>query len=433
MSYTGRLGNVAFALESTYGTFATATKKIRIISESITKSLTTVADDSLIGQLYPQDVIKVGSTVAGSVETNLHPDEAGYWMKLLLGGEETISEPVQALIIVDYTGSELYASLEKSGDTITAKVGADSGSAAADTNFNTTGSIDVSTASFDTATELAAAINGYTGWKATYVGYADADTGDIGDFSAIALTEDGDREQSLDFACQPSSTVAKTHKFYNASADSNLGSASLTIDRTLGTGEAIGLTGIKTNSMSLSVSAADLVKASFDLKGQAEETGKTFPALSATCLEAFKATKCELWIDDLNVSGLKDISLSINNNLDDATVIGSELNEEPIRQSGSVEISGTVNLGSEFWAKRSLFLNNTRSQIKIYIEGVDLADSNVYYSLFINMKAMKFTDFNTSLSSPDRLTVPFSASLVQACGETKPIEIWVVNTDTTVY
>lgn len=189
MARTGRNGYMHAKKETTWGTYVTPDLVIRFSTESLNRQVKHVEDAAQVGEIYPTEMIKTSDGVAGSIEMAMHGDTCGPLLHGTLGSD-TISTPWNAIIIVHYNGTSDYARLTKSGTTLTAEISSDDSSWSGDSNFGSSGDIDLSAGSYDTMTELQAAIDGYTGYSATLFGDGTADTSTIADFTATYLWED---------------------------------------------------------------------------------------------------------------------------------------------------------------------------------------------------------------------------------------------------
>ena len=182
----GRFSELAYKKESAWGTYIAPDKKLRMISEGLNTIVDPVEIDNLIGKEGVTDVIKVGENANGVIESKCYPDEVGEFLHGCLGDQSAVTDPYNSVLVVSYNGTEIGARLTKTGSNLLAEI--HNGTTwVADTNFNTTGTIDLSTASFDTMTELQLVINGYTGWQAYLFGLTSDLTINIPDFTATNL------------------------------------------------------------------------------------------------------------------------------------------------------------------------------------------------------------------------------------------------------
>jgi hypothetical protein len=69
---TGRLGNVTFKKEATYGTYLTGDSYLRVSSESMNRAVEHAEDPALVSQIYTTDLIKVGDAIGGSWGRDRH-------------------------------------------------------------------------------------------------------------------------------------------------------------------------------------------------------------------------------------------------------------------------------------------------------------------------------------------------------------------------
>lgn len=438
MANTGRLGRVDYEKETTWGVAATsAMKNLRVTSESLTRAIEHVEDGQLIGEIYTTDMVKVADGATGGFEITAHPEEVGPLFYFSLGKQETPGSPSAGYLRVNYTGSENYASLQIASGIMTAKVGADAAAAIADVNFNTTGSIDFSDLSFDTLTEVATAIQGYTGWTAQEFGSGAASMASVADQSETPLKEDAQLQGSFITPIPVTSTESAVHKITPAQATDDMPSFSLKINRTLGTDKSYVFTGCKVNTLAINMTAKDLVKLSLGLSVKEELNDQTDQSGTINDLQGYISPRTDVYYNEINVDEVKDSVINVNNNLDESNVVGDFLKIEQIRNGGTIEQSGTLNLttGSDgSYQFYSFYVNDTPIEQVYYIESPFYADqtNNVKYSVLIKLNKVKLTDFNSPLSTPDRLTISEAGMAVKS-KYYKHIEIYVVDQETGSY
>lgn len=443
MARTGRNGNVAIKKETTYGTYVAGDIYTRVSSESLNREITHVEDPALVGSIYTTEMIKTGEQVSGGFETTLHPDTAGIYMHAVLGGESAVTDPNDAYLVISFNGSDSYARLTNSSDVLTAETSTNGSSWAADTNFNATGSIDLSDASFDTFTELQAAIDGYTGWSATLFGNTTATSTNIADFSATNLKADGVKVGAMLLQSGVSgSTVAKTHNLTPAGSTASLPSYSVTIARQLGTDESLGFVGCKLSSMGINAEANGLVSSSLTWNGQKEETGKTDLSLTLPSSQGYTSANMTILAIDpdgnqIDMDEVNSFNATLNANLDEARVIGSLYKKEPVRQSSTLEVSFSANNTSTQYALRDDFISDSAIELFVYMKSADEADTSnsIPYSSLIRFPALKLTNFNSPLSTPDRLVIEGAGTVEKPQNSvyTSHIYVYTVDTDTTTY
>jgi hypothetical protein len=186
---TGRLGNVAYKKESTWGTYIAGDTYIRVSTESLSRTVEHTEDPALISEIYTTDMIKVGDGISGSMEAVQHGDEMGELLWGVMGGQDAPASPVKSWLLVSYNGTANYMRLTKSGTSLTAETRNTSTEAwTGDSNFSTaSGILTLSDAANDTLTELTSVIGGKTGYDAILFGAGTHASSDISDFSATEI------------------------------------------------------------------------------------------------------------------------------------------------------------------------------------------------------------------------------------------------------
>ena len=433
---TGRLGNVTLKKESTYGTYIAGDTQLRITDESLLRAIEHGEDAQLIGELYTSDMIKIADGAKGGINSSVHPDTIGIIMQGILGEEAIVSDPAEAYVIVNYVGSVAYARLTKSGTDLTAETSTDGSSWSVDAGFGTAGVIDLTDGATDTATELSAVIDGYTDYSSSVVGTGTSASSNIPDFSATNMKQAEERVSSIILAYKVSgSTTAKTHSLTPADSTACLPSYSFTVNRTLGTDKSVGIVGAKFSSIGITAGVKDIVKYSLNVVAQAEEGDKTDISLTIPTYEAFISPKITAWMNETKLTTLKDLSITINTNVDENNVIGSYEIEEPIRQNSTIETSFTANLNTVNYALRSNYTGDIPVEMLFYFENTNDADTvnNIPFSMLIRIPAVKLTDFNTTLSTPDRMQITGAGTAVKPLALADHIEVYIVDNLTSTY
>jgi len=134
---------------------------------SLVKSAQNEKDPVIIGRNMATSKIMTAYDVKGSIPLSFRPCAGvGLALKSLLGTEAT-PEQVGACIRMRYTGSSASCKVTASatGDSLTSIVGV-KGSETGDSNFGTSGTIDLTAVSFDTIDKLVTAIEAYADYEA---------------------------------------------------------------------------------------------------------------------------------------------------------------------------------------------------------------------------------------------------------------------------
>lgn len=131
---------------------------------SVKKNLAKEQDKANMGGKYPAGYTKTKESVEGNLPVTFHPEQFATLAFLGLGAMTT-EKAYSGFMAVFYSGNADSCLIERTAaGKLTVKIGVP-GAEVADTNFNSTGEIDLSSPGFDTMAELAEAISGYTGYK----------------------------------------------------------------------------------------------------------------------------------------------------------------------------------------------------------------------------------------------------------------------------
>jgi hypothetical protein len=241
---------------------------------------------------------------------------------------------------------------------------------------------------------------------------------------------------------ETNSTEAKQHTLTPAGTTLSLPSFSLTINRDLGTNESIGAVGCKFSSITLTNAAKDLCKFSLTVDGKQEETSKNDTSVTVPTIEGFLSANMKIVMEEADGSltemdEVKDYSVTINANVDDNRVIGSYYKKEQVRQNSTIEYSFTANNTTTQYAIRSNYTADTPVGVYLYWVSNDYADTtnSIPYSMLIRIPDSKLTDFNSPLSTPDRLTISGAGTVIKPLNTsyTDHITVYVVDGDVSSY
>lgn len=444
MPRIGRNGNVTYKKETSWGTYVAGDGYLRVSTESMNRAVEHAEDPALVSELYTTDMIKIGDGISGSMEATMHPDEMGEIIWGVLGGQSSAVQPAKSWLLVGYNGTANYARLTKSGTSLTAETrNTSTESWTGDTNFSTAaGVLDLSVAANDTLTELQSVIAGKTGYDAILFGSGTPASSDIADFSATEIRSNDIKVGAYAMKLETSSTEAKMHTLTPASSTESLPSFSFTINRSLGTDASVGAVGCKFSSITLNNAAKDLCKYSLTIDGKAEETGKSDVSVTVPTAEGYLSANMKIVAEEpdgslVEMDEVKDYSLTINANLDDNRVIGDFNKKEQTRQGSTMEISFTANNTSTQYALRDNYTADTPVGMYLYWKSNDNADAtnSIPYSIMIRIPDAKLTDFNSPLSTPDRLTITGAGTVVKPENTvySEHIYCYIVDGDTSSY
>jgi hypothetical protein len=289
---------------------------------------------------------------------------------------------------------------------------------------------------------LQTVIDGYTGYQATLFGDGTEASSNIPTFAATNIFEADKNAGGLLLRSNISgSTVAKTHALNPEGASTCLPSFSLTVNRVLGTNKSVAFTGTKFSGMTLSVSAADLVKLSMPFMARQELEDQTDISLTLPEIQAFTAAKTTLLAvkqDGTHVAldEVKDYSITINTNIDENRNVGSLFISEQIRQGSTIENSFTANNTSTQYDLRSEYTNSRPIELYMYMESTTEVDTtnSIPYSMLVRLNSVILKDYNSPLASPDRLTISATSESIKPIGtNSNHVDVFVVDNILTTY
>ena len=431
MPSTGRQSKISVVKEASWGTYLTPTTALSASNISMISKTEHKEDPRLIGQQFTSDMIRTGEIVEGNIDVSMHPEEIGTIMKLALGTEATISTPSAVKIYLSYTGADAYASISITSGVWLGKSG--TSQATATMKFT----LDTATTPYDTASELATAINLVSGWKAYVFGIGSTVITSISDVTETAILSNGILNGYLTSKASSSTTV-KEHHFSPITASTNLPSFSACVDATLGSGHAIGYSGIKVNTLKIDTKAGELEKISMGLVGKVEALDQTYPAVSPVYDRPYAVGNSRMILNGIEVLDLLDVSFDLNNNIDKPKYVGQYMIGEQISQGGTIQISGTVNLDSTEWTTNyGQYKADTPVEVLIWMQNATNADTGTstttpYYTL-IKINNLKLRSWDSPITGPNRITSKFTGTAVFQDVNTNYIDVYVSDKTTAVY
>jgi hypothetical protein len=383
-------------------------------------------------------MIKSGYSVEGAVEMKAHPYFTGDALFFALGKDDTPVNPAQGFIIIWYTGASAYARIRKTTLDLIAEKSTDGTTWVADTDFATTGTLALGTS---VLSAIVALINGYTGYKAKYVGYASSPVANLADWTNVTTKSAGVKVGACIQPYLVTSTISKCHKISaDNTALADIPSFSMAIDRNFGTAKDIGLAGCKLSSLTLKVDPKNLVSLSLSITAKSQDNAYTYAATDVPASKAFTTNLVSMFVDSMVTQEVKDFSLTINNNLFKDEAVGVETFNAQGRQGASIEASGNMNLtvtdstDEETIALQGKMQNDTPVEIIMYLESSEYSDlaGFVKYNVLIRLRSVKLTDCSPVVSGPDRITLPLAGKAV-ASTFGNHIDIWCTNAQTAQY
>lgn len=427
-----------FSKESSEGVYVAPTQSQHFVSEGMKYTPQSIEDPSNIGKLFTSDMIKTGYNVEGSVEMKAHPYFTGDALFFTLGSSDTPINPVQAFILIWYTGSANYARISKSTTNLTAETSSDGVTWTADSSFGTSGTLALGS---NTLSQIVTIIDAYADYKCVGLGYQSAPVANLADFANVVMKSAGVKVGACIQPYLVTSTVAKAHKIYaNDAALADIAPFSMCIDRNFGTAKDIGLAGCKISSLAIALEPKNLVNLSISIKAKTQNNAVTFAASDVPVSKAFQTNLSKVFVDSLMSQEVKDLTLTINNNLFTDEAVGVDTFNSQGRQGAGIELSGNLNLtvsdaiDEETISLQGKMQSDVPVETIIYLESPDYADlaNNAKYSLLIRVRSVKLTDCSPVVSGPDRLTLPLAGKAV-ASAFGNHLDTWMTNQRLTQY
>ena len=427
-----------FKKETVEGTFVAPSQSHHFVSEGMKYTPQSIEDPSNIGKLFTSDLIKSGYSVEGSVEMKAHPYFIGDALFFSLGKSDTPVNPVQGFLIIWYTGTEKYSRIRKTALDLIAEKSTDGATWVADTAFGTAGTYAIGTGLLSA---IVTAINGFTGFKAKALGYASSPPANLADWTDVTLKSNDIKTGACIQPYLVTSTISKCHKISaDNSALADIPSFSMAIDRNFGTAKDIGLSGCKISSLALKVAPKGLVDLSVGVIAKSQNNAYTYGASDVPDSKGFTTNLVSVFVDSMITQEVKDLGITINNNLFKDEAVGVETFNSQGRQGASIDVSGSLNLtvtdatDEETISLQGKMQSDIPVEIIMYFEGSDYADlaNNVKYSFLVRMRAIKLSDCSPVVSGADRLTLPIAGKAV-ASSFGNHIDIWVTNKQTAQY
>lgn len=234
----------------------------------------------------------------------------GQLLNSLLGQESTPTQ-IAACIRIRYTGSSASCKIaaNTSSDELTSDVGA-LGSESGDTNFGTSGAIDLTASATDTVAELVSVINAYDDYECEKVFGADAT--DAADIIDITAAQGKSRWVYVWFSSADSGYYLHTWPVVLT----NTARPVYSLQRD-GMQDDYLDDGVMVNQMELSAALKSMLEGSVDLLGMEEVTdGVTASALTLEDVDPLIFSHGSLALGAYDFTHVRSVSLTMNNNAD---------------------------------------------------------------------------------------------------------------------
>jgi hypothetical protein len=380
--------------ETTQGTAVSRTAVIPIRGmPGLTKTAQKELDPAIVGRNMDAGEFSVAYDVAGTIPVTPRPAAGlGMLFNSLFGDEQASPDQIAACIRIRYSGSESSAkiSADTTGDTLTSEVG-DYGSESGDTNFGTSGDIDLTAASTDTVGELVSTINGYDDYEAeTVFGATDTDAAEI-----IDITQAQAKNKWVYVWFTSASSGIYKHEWQVVLDSTERSSYSVQVDNMH---DNFLYDGCVVASASLSAALKALVEMDFEVLGMEESTGET--AYSGDELESYGPylfQKGDFSIGATDFSYLRNINMNFGNNPNtEGYGMGSLYRQ--YHEKGKFDCSGDLQIryDSNVYALRSnVFDDSVVSMTLSFATNSNIA-TNIQGLLLIELPAVQLSDYQAT-------------------------------------
>lgn len=439
----GAMTSITYEKQSAYGTAVATTKPWRANADSFKLKKEKVDDGALIGKQLMSKPIEVARMTEATLESPAYVDQLGTGLWSVLCGESTISDPAVAFVLISYNGASAYHRLTLSSSTLTAETSSNGSSWSADTAFNTTGSIDLTAAGFDTLTELQAAIAGYTGYDCILFGDGATSSALLAEFTATQTkTASVCQGGKLLFALNTTSTTTAMHSISNAGAGTDSPSFTFQVNRGLGTNQSIVYDSMVGKTLTLTSAAKDVLKMSLALTGREELTAQTDSAVANTDVPSYVVGRMKLVFENragelIEFAEVKNITNTLNPSLEDNRNVGDLYPGQPGRNTPAYDVSLSANCTSTQYAVRAKYLANETVSMYLFCKTDDKADSanSVPYNFLVRIPSLHIKEFDAPSANRDRVLITMAASAITSESSVYTSDIYAYVTDkvTAVY
>lgn len=369
--------------ETTAGTAVARTAVIPIRGmPTLRKTANKEVDPVIAGRNMDAGAFSTSYPVGGSLPLTPRPSAGlGMLLNAWLGQEQASPDQIAACIRIRYTGSEASAkiSADSTGDTLTSEVG-DKGSETGDTNFGTSGDIDLTALSTDTVGELVSTINGYSDYECEKLFGADGtDAADI-----IDITSAQGKNQWAYIWFSSTTSGFYRHVWEVVLSNTERDTFSVQID---GMHDNYLYDGVIVDSMSWNAALQGLLEADAECLGFDETIGQS--AYSGDALESYGAyifQHAGFSLDEIDYSYLRSISFSgTNNSTQDGYGIGALVRS--YHEKNKFDLTGSFQLrySSDVYAHRADMFNDAEIALSFYFKTNDNLATDIPGLLLIEM------------------------------------------------
>lgn len=385
-------------------------------------------DDVLIGRNMDPAELLVAGNVAGPLPLRPRPS-AGFGMLLnSLLGQEGAPTQIGAMIRMRYTGSEASAkiSANTTADSLISEVG-DLGSEAGDTNFGTSGTIDLADTATDTIGELVSTINGYTDYECQKIFGNDAD--DAGDIVDITAEQGKDNWVYIRFSSTTSGAYA--HTFPVVLTNTERPTYSVQIDERHDNWL---YTGAVADRLTLSAAVRGIMDGTTDLLGFEEEGSQSESGLSLEDRRPFIFADHTFLFQGVAYNFVRNLSLEVINNHDTDGYGGGSYDRQ-YHQKGMFEATGSfqAKYDATLFAHRAKVFDGTRASLSMIFQTPNIV-SGIPGLLLVEMPNLQLNLYDYTENN-DQIDASINFRAVNPLGTVygSPFRVTMITTDSGAY
>tara|TARA_R100001530_G_scaffold116421_1_gene83482 strand:- start:1589 stop:2875 length:1287 start_codon:yes stop_codon:yes gene_type:complete len=384
-------------------------------------------DPAISGENMMLGKYAVAGDVAGSIPIGFRASAGvGMCLNSILGQEVT---PVQigALIRIRHTGSEASAKIiaNTAANTIDADIG-DKGSEAADTNWGTAGSIDLTNSSYDTVSELVAAIDGYSEYECEKVfGPGATDAGLIQTMTRQA--SDG----WAYFWFTSASSGAYLHQWPVVLTTTQRPTYSIQIDERQ---DNFTYAGCVINEFNINAALRGFIEADVNILGFTETGGQSASSVATATEEPMRFHNGKLSVGPYDFTYIRNHSINMSNqHRNEGYGQGSIFRQ--FHEKGTFKATGSaqVRLNTNADLIKDFVNSTTLVKINFYYTGATIVTDITEFAMF-EMPYCSIDDFDwTENEGVIDATFPFEVVKGTGTRYDDPMTVSLVTTDSAVY
>ena len=226
-----------------------------------------------------------------------------------------------------------------------------------------------------------------------------------------------------------STATAMTHEYKTTSADFDAYAASdpLTLEIHRDVGSAAVYYNMCGNTFTLNVANGELLTATLGLLG-GEMTKKSASSPTFPTAFPFKWDQSSISIDGAVVLDVQDLTLTINNNLENRWTLQQSSTPYKVKRTGwqTIELTGTfIFQQHSYW---DAFINQNYNSLVM-----NWSSTQAPNKLTIDLPRIKFKSFEPNMSGPGIVEAPFTAQALLLPSSNTAIHITMVNTLPALY